>query len=97
MYGGTVQYFTGNHACSTNAPNGEDAAIYYSAGTGSHEVYGCLFAYYYQSGGGTGIYGYPTSGPYTNSQGIVEQDFQNDSLLWENGRVVVVGCGSRCN
>lgn len=80
--GSTVQYFTANDGCGSFGSYGGDGAIYFSPGTGSNEVHGCINAFYLTYGpnngpaGPTGILGLPVS----NEEGITDS-------LGTNGRV----------
>jgi LGFP repeat len=71
------------------------AAIYWSAATGAHEMYGPIFtAWQTTFGGPTGILGLPTSGPSAtpNGQGRL-QNFQKGFVVWhtESGPVPITG------
>lgn len=67
--GGTVALFTANHACGSPGPSGGDGAIYYSPGTGSHAVYGCIYAFYENTSGDTGG---PLGFPLSDEQGVTD-------------------------
>lgn len=62
---GYVSYFAGQ-VCIAAGPNNSGSAIYYSGGTGGHEVHGCIFNEYWQFAGGPANLGFPT----TDEQGI---------------------------
>ncbi|MBT1000997.1 hypothetical protein KIH31_00135 [Paenarthrobacter sp. DKR-5] len=65
--GGCSQPFTGGHA-------------YWSAATGAVPVDPQIEAVWKTYGGATGRYGYPVTGPSTDSSGTVSQQFQNGTL-----------------
>ncbi|WP_308426567.1 LGFP repeat-containing protein [Nocardia camponoti] len=59
-------------------------AIYYTAKTGAHAVWGSIQADWTRAGGETGRYGYPTSDEY-DYQGGKAQDFQGGKITWKPG------------
>jgi uncharacterized protein with LGFP repeats len=69
-------------------------SIYWSAGTGAHDVRGAILAAYVASGGPTGPLGYPTTddAPAPGGRGYVV-DFQGGSIYWSpaTGAHIVVG------
>ncbi|MFB7878452.1 LGFP repeat-containing protein [Nocardia sp. NPDC056064] len=57
-------------------------AIYWTATTGAHAVWGSIQADWIRAGAETGRYGYPTSDEY-DYQGGKAQDFQGGKLTWK--------------
>ncbi|MFE3545815.1 LGFP repeat-containing protein [Nocardia sp. NPDC059177] len=57
-------------------------AIYWTAATGAHAVWGSIQADWIRAGAETGRYGYPTSDEY-DYQGGKAQDFQGGKLTWK--------------
>ena len=68
MPGGAVQRFT-------------HGRIYYSRGTGAHELYGALLTAYRTRGGVTSPLGFPTSGTRAVSGGQ-RVTFEHGTLTW---------------
>ncbi|MFC4127614.1 LGFP repeat-containing protein [Nocardia rhizosphaerae] len=60
-------------------------AIYWSAATGAHAVWGSIQADWIRAGAETGRYGYPTSDEY-DYQGGKAQDFQGGKITWKPAR-----------
>ncbi len=59
--GGHVSYFAGN-LCGSTGPSNSGSAIYYSGGTGAHQVGGCIYNWYWQHGEASlSELGYPVS------------------------------------
>ena len=73
--GGRVSYFYGN-LCGARGPDNSGAAIYWTSGTGAHQVGGCIYNHYWSvlggpAGDGYHNLGFPTSNVLDISGGYV--------------------------
>lgn len=67
---GRVSYFYGN-LCGSRGPNNSGSAIYYTSGTGAHQVGGCIYNKYWNMNGPNSQLGFPTSDVQAISGGYV--------------------------
>jgi uncharacterized protein with LGFP repeats len=62
----------------------QGGAVYWTASTGAHEVYGAIRQRWVQEGAERGALGYPTSGEYDVPGGRAA-DFQHGRIVWDRG------------
>lgn len=59
-----------------------NASIYWTPGTGAHEVYGAVHDVWAAQGWERGRLGYPTSGEFTPRAGQRQSNFQHGYVVW---------------
>jgi hypothetical protein len=83
---GRVNYF----GAGGPGPHGSRGALYFSQSTGTHEVYGAIYAKYLSLGAVSSALGFPITDEYTNSLGFQESDFQGGQIVFINGLASVI-------
>ncbi|HST66260.1 MAG TPA: hypothetical protein VLM05_13825 [Mycobacteriales bacterium] len=74
---------------AVHLPGQPMASIYWTAGTGAHEVYGAIRDMWLRNGGAGGRLGYPLDAEHDNAGGR-RQTFQHGSIFWtpQHGAVI---------